>query len=347
MITKKIFGTTADGEEITLYSVSNENGLQADVMNFGAALVNLYVPDKKGKKADVVLGYDTLKKYFTNSNCFGCAIGPIANRTANAKTVIDGKEYRLAKNDGENNLHTDLDRGFHKRVFRAKADEKKNAVTFTLSMEDGELGLPGNRTFTVTYTVTEDNGLRIDYTGSTDKETLFSPTNHSYFNLRGHNAGSVLEAELQLNCSRFTQIRSGAIPTGQFLDVEGTPLDFRTGQVIGSRIRSAYPQLRMAKGYDHNFVIDGPKGKLKLAAVLSDKKAGRTMEVYTDMPGIQVYTANYEGRHLGKEHTPYKRRNAIALETQYFPNSANEESFDRPVLLPGKKAKYTTIYRFV
>ncbi len=347
MVKEKIFGETPDGQQVTLYSISNEKGIRADVMNYGAILVNLFVPDKKGKIADVTLGYDKLEKYFTNGNFFGASVGPIANRTADAKFVLDGKNCQLDVNDGKNNLHTHFDLGFHKRVFEAKADNKKNSVTFTLSMKDGELGLPGNRQFSITYTVTKDNGLRIDYEAETDKKTIVNPTNHSYFNLKGHESGSMLEEELWLNCSRFTEIVEGAIPTGRLAPVEGTPLDFTTPTPIGKRIRSRFEQMRLVSGYDHNFVSDGKPGELTKIAVLSDREAGRTMEVYTDMPGIQVYSANWVGRHKGKGGAQYKRRCGLALETQYFPNSANEPNFTKPVAEPGKTFRSTTIYKFV
>ena len=347
MITQKLFGNMPDGTPITLYSISNKNGVQADVMNYGAILVNLFVPNKKGKVADINLGYDKLEKYFTNSNFFGASVGPIANRTADAKFTLDGKTYKLDVNDGNNNLHTDHAKGFHKCVFDAKVDEKKNNVTFTLSMKDGELGLPGNREFAITYTVTDDNGLQIDYDAKTDKKTIFNPTNHSYFNLKGHDNGNVLDEALWLNCSKFTEIVPGAIPTGKLLDVAGTPLDFTKATVIGDRIRSRFVQLRLVSGYDHNFVSDGKPGELTKVAVLSDKKAGRTMEVYTDMPGIQVYSANWVGRHKGKGGAQYKRRCGIALETQFFPNSANDPNFAKPVVEPGKDFHSTTVYKFV
>lgn len=347
VVTEKLLWKTPGGEAITMYSLSNENGIRADVMNYGAILVNLLVPDRNGKLADVVLGYDKLEKYFDNGNFFGAFVGPIANRTADAKFKLDGKTYRLDVNDGKNNLHTHFDHGFQKRIFAAKTDEKKNSVTFTLSMKDGELGLPGNRRFSITYTVTDDNGLQIDYDAKTDKKTLFNPTNHSYFNLRGHETGSVLTQELWLHCSRFTEIAEGAIPTGRLMPVAGTPLDFTTPAPIGQRIRSRFPQMRLVCGYDHNFVSDSKPGELSKIAVLSDQESGRCMEVYTDMPGIQVYSANWVGRHKGKGGAQYKRRCAVALETQYFPNSANEPNFDKPVVEPGKPFHSTTVYRFV
>lgn len=347
MITEKMFGKTPDGKEVILYSIKNENGVQADVMNYGAILVNLFVPNKKGKIADVNLGYDDFKKYTKNSNFFGASVGPIANRTKGAAFTIDGKKYQLDVNDGENNLHTHFELGFHKAMWDAKVDQKKNAVVFTLKMSDGELGLPGNREFSITYSVTDDNGLKIDYTGKTDKKTIFNPTNHSYFNLGGHESGSALDHTLWLNCSRYTEIVKGAIPTGVLAPVEGTPLDFTKEMPVGARIRRHFEQMSMVCGYDHNFVSDGKPGKLEKIAVLTNKKAGRTMEVYTDMPGVQVYTGNHIGKHLGKGGAMYKRRCGIALETQFFPNSSNDENFARPLLEPGKEFKSTTIYKFV
>lgn len=347
MITEKAFGRTPDGQTVTLYSISNDHGVQADVMNYGAILVNLFVPDKRGRVADVTLGYDNLKKYFSNGNFFGASVGPIANRTANASFEIDNKKYHLDVNDGVNNLHTHFEGGFHKRLWSAKADHKKNSVVFSLSMEDGELGLPGNREFTITYSVTDDNGLKIVYTGKTDKKTIFNPTNHSYFNLKGHDSGSVLDETLWLNCSRYTKIVPGAIPTGELIAVEGTPLDYTKEMPLGARIRRHFDQMTMVCGYDHNYASDAQPGKLEKIAVLSDKKAGRTMEVYTDMPGIQVYTGNHIGRHKGKNGAQYKRRCGVALETQFFPNSANDSHFARPLVEPGKTFQSTTIYKFV
>lgn len=348
MLEQSLFGKTRDGKEgIVIYSLSNEKGLKAEVMNYGAILMNLYVPNKKGRIEDITPGYDRLEKYFSNSNFFGASVGPIANRTANASFELDGKTYKLDVNDGENNLHTHFDKGFHKRMFQPEPDFENSSVTFTLTMEDGELGLPGNREFSITYSVNEDNEFRIDYKCTTDKKTIFNPTNHSYFNLKGHDYENVLDEVLWLNCSKFTEIAPGAIPTGKLLDVKGTPLDFTKPTSLGKRILSRNPQMRMVKGYDHNFVSDAPAGKLEKIAVLSDKRAGRTMEVYTDMPGIQVYTANHVGRHKGKCNALYKKRCAVALETQFFPNSANDPNFTKPVVEPGKPFHSTTIYKFV
>lgn len=347
MITKKVFGKTTQGEEITLYSISNKNGMQADVMNYGAILVNLFVPDKAGKLADVNLGYDRLDEYFSNGCFFGAFVGPIANRTADAKFTLDGRTYQLDVNDGKNNLHSHFEKGLHKCVFEAKEDESANSVTFITKMKDGELGFPGNREFSLTYTLTPDNALRLDYAASTDKKTIINLTNHSYFNLKGHDNGNVLDETLWLNCSKYTEIVKGAIPTGRLIPVEGTPLDFTTPTPIGERISADYEQMLLVGGYDHNFVSDAALGELAKIAVLSDKEAGRTMEVYTDMPGIQVYSANCVETHKGKGGAEYKKRCAVALETQYFPNSANDPGFVKPVVEPGKPFCSTTIYRFV
>ncbi len=347
MIEKSKFGKTKDGKEVTLYSISNSKGMRADVTDYGANLVNLLVPNKKGKVADVITGYEKIDKYFTNGCFFGASVGPIANRTAGAKFKIDGKTYKLDVNDGKNNLHSHFEKGFHKLMWDAKVNAKKNAVKFTLTMKDKELGLPGNRTFTITYSVTEENGLLIEYTGESDKDTIYNPTNHSYFNLAGHETGSILDEELWLNCDKYTEIVAGAIPTGNLPDVKGTPLDFTKKTAIGKRIRSRFEQMTLVGGYDHNFVSNAKKGKFEKIAVLSDKKAGRTMEVYTDMPGIQLYTANFVNNHKGKGGAQYKKRCAVALETQYFPNSANDPNFDKPLLKAGKKFKSKTEYRFV
>lgn len=347
MVKEKVFGKMPDGRPVTLYSISNEKGLQADVMNYGAILVNLFVPDKAGNVADVNFGYDNLDEYFDNSNFFGAFVGPIANRTADAKFVLDEVTYELDVNDGKNNLHTHFDKAFHKQYFKADVDEGANSVTFTLAAKDGELGLPGNREIAVTYTVTDDNGLRIDYDAKTDKKTIYNPTNHSYFNLKGHDNGSVLDEVLWLNCSKYTEIVKGAIPTGKLADVAGTPLDFTTPVAIGDRVESDFPQMVLVGGYDHNFVIDGNPGELRKAAVLSDEEAGRTMEVYTDMPGMQVYSANNVEEHTGKGGAQYKKRCGIALETQYFPNSANDSNFAKPVVEPEQPFHSTTIYKFV
>ncbi len=347
MIQQRSFGQTKEGKEVTIFSLSNNAGMKAEVMDFGAILVNLFVPNHEGEIADVNLGYDKLSKYEENSNFFGATVGPIANRTANASFELNGKTYSLDVNDGVNNLHTHIEKGLHKCYYSAVIDEQKNSVTFTTTMQDGELGLPGNRSFHITYMVTDSNELQIIYDATTDKDTIINLTNHSYFNLAGHGAGSILEEELLLNCDSYTDIVPGAIPTGELIEVKDTPLDFTTSIAVGSRIRSRYNALRLVSGYDHNFVKNGNALELEKVAVLNDVKAKRTMEVYTDLPGIQVYTGNWIKPHLGKEGVTYKRRGGIALETQYFPNSANDSNFIKPVTTPQKPYHSVTIYKFV
>lgn len=349
MVVTQKFGRTLGGEEITLYSLKNAGGMQAGVTDFGAILVSLVVPDKKGEKADVVLGYDRAKDYLVNGSCFGATVGPIANRTENAVYELDGTIYNMVVNDGLNNLHTDGDRGLHKTMWQGEIKDAENAVTFTCTSRDGYLGLPGNRKFQVTYKLTEDNALEIHYYVETDKKTLVNMTNHSYFNLKGHDSEqNVEDVKVTLYASHYTKVRKGAIPTGEIADVTGTVFDFRTPRVIGKDIDADNAQLQLVDGYDHNFVIDGyEKGKLQKAAVVEDEKAGRCMEVYTDLPGVHLYTANNMEPELGKGDAYYFKRSALCLETQFFPNSANETNFIRPVVEPGEPFVSTTIYKFV
>lgn len=349
MVTVTKFGRTICGDEVSLYSLKNANGMQADVTDIGAILVNLYVPNKDGEIADIVLGYDRAKDYFVNGSCFGGTIGPIANRTENATFELDGTIYNLIVNDNDNNLHTDLDRGLHKVLWDAKVNEAECSVTFTYQCQDGYLGLPGNRTFHVTYQLTEDNAIQIHYLGETDKKTVMNLTNHSYFNLKGHDCEQdVTDVEMTILGSKIVKIRGGAIPTGELLDVEGTAFDFRTPKLIGEGIDADEVQIQLCGGYDHSYVIDGfEPGKIVKAAIAKDEKAGRCMEVYTDLPGVQFYTANGMQPELGKKDALYIRRGALCLETNFFPNSANETNFIQPIVEPGKPFVSTTVYKFV
>ena len=349
MITEKKFGRTLDKKDITLFSLKNENGVQADVMNYGAILVNLFVPNKDGEVADVVLGYDQAKDYFVNGSCFGATIGPVANRTEKACFELNGTIYNLVVNDNDNNLHSDTDAGLHKVLWTAEKNEAENAVTFSYNAKDGELGFPGNREFKVTYKLTADNALEICYFASTDKDTLINPTNHTYFNLKGHDCEQTIEDEkVWLKASCFTKVRMGAIPTGEIATVAGTPFDFTQMKVVGQDINAENVQLALVKGYDHNFVIDDyEEGKLQKIAEVVDDKAGRTMEVYTDLPGVQLYTGNNMVPEFGKEGAYYPCRGGLCLETQFFPNSANQEGFIKPVVSPQKPFTSTTVYKFV
>ncbi len=349
MIEERKFGRTIAGEDIVLYSLKNKKGMQADVMNFGAILVNLFVPDKNGEVKDVVLGYDRAKDYFVNGSCFGSTIGPVANRTAKGQFELDGTIYNLIINDNDNNLHSDGNAGLHKTMWQAEKKETENAVTFSVSCKDGLLGFPGNRKFAVTYKLTEDNALEIHYFASTDKDTLVNMTNHSYFNLKGNDSETTVEdVKVWLKASHYTKIRHGAIPTGEIASVKGTPFDFTTMKQISQDIDAENAQLALVKGYDHNFVIDDyESGKVQKIAEVVDEKALRSMEVYTDLPGVQLYTGNNMVPELGKGDALYPCRGGICLETQFFPNCARQEGFIKPVVTPEKPFTSTTIYKFV
>ena len=337
------FGKTVFGKNIKLYTIENSKGAKAAVTNIGACLVNLLIPDKNGVLEDIVLGFDKGEAYLINNSFFGATIGRSANRIANARFSIDGTEYDLDVNDNENNLHSQADQGFHKQLW--DADVSDNAVKFSYTEPDGKNGFPGTLKMSVTYTLTEDNALEIHYEGVSDKKTLINCTNHSYFNLAGHKSGSILDTELKLNCSNYTPVVAGAIPTGEIATVKGTVMDFTEFKKIGKEIEADIEQLKLVKGYDHNFVVDDFDGSKKLIAVA--KAAGRTMEVYTDLPGVQFYAGNCIAYQEGKDGAEYTPRCGFCLETQYFPNSINQEGFAKPITDAGEKYDTTTVYKFI
>lgn len=345
-ITAEKFGTTKDGKEISAYVITNANGMKAKVISYGAILTELFVPDKDGKCVDVVLGYDTLEPYFENGSFFGATVGRSANRIKDAKFSIDGVEYQLDVNDGPNNLHTHMDNGMHKKVWEAKVDETENAVTFFISEEDGENGFPGKLDMAVTYTLTENNEIKISYVGESDKKTLINCTNHSYFNLSGHDAGDITDHKLYLKASHYTPVVAGAIPTGEIAPVEGTVFDFTKEMKVSEHIGDDVEQLKLVQGYDHNFVIDKDTKGIELVAKVTDDKSGRVMEVYTDLPGIQFYAGNCISDTVGKEGVKYTKRVGLCLETQFYPNSINQEGFIKPVFDAGQEYNTTTIYAF-
>ena len=342
---KEVFGTTKEGKEVFLYTLENKNGMKAQMIDYGAILVRLFVPDKNGETADVTLGYDKLEDYYTNGSFFGATIAPNANRIAGAKFTIDGETYQLAVNDGPNNLHSHFDLGTHKRVWNAEAVNDQ-AVRFSLKIGDGEMGFPGNKTFSITYTLTDENELRLDYHASTDKKTVLNPTNHAYFNLSGHDGGQIIDHTLWLKASHYTPVVQGAIPTGEIAPVAGTPLDFTKEKRIGDEIEADFEQLKLVSGYDHNFVLDDWNGELQLVAKASDPKSGRSMKVYTDLPGIQFYAGNCIATTTGKEGVIYEVRDGFCLETDYFPNAANQENFVSCIYGPEKDYTATTVYQF-
>lgn len=343
-VSKENFGKDQKGRKIDRYWIENRAGMKAGVINYGAILVNLYVPDAKGELADVVLGYDTVEPYF-NNNCFmGATVGPNANRIGGAAFVLEGKRYQLEVNDGENNLHSSIAMGYHKRTWEAETGA--NHVTFSLTDSDGSLGFPGNREVRVTYTLTEENELQIHYEANSDKNTIMNMTNHTYFNLGGHNKGSILEHVLKLKASAYTPVLPGAIPTGEIASVKGTPFDFTTAKAVGAEIEADCEQLKLTAGYDHNLVIDCADGTLREFATVTDPASGRAMKVYTTLPGVQFYAGNCITPQTGKEEAEYGVRCGLCLETQYYPDTANKPEFPSAVFGPDRRYDTTTIYKF-
>ncbi len=342
---KRLFGKTSKGEEVYAFELTNSKGMKAEVINYGAILTKLFTADKNGKIEDIVLGFDTVAEYEVNASFFGAVIAPSANRIGGAKYTIDGVEYKAAVNDGPNNLHSDYNLGSHKRVW--DYEEGENSVKFSLEMEDGDMGFPGNKKFTITYTLTEDNELILHYTGSSDKKTIINPTNHTYFNLSGEASGkTILDDVLMLNASCYTPIVQGAIPTGEIAPVAGTVMDFTKGRRVGDDIEDSFDQLVMTQGYDHNFVLDNYDGKTKLIATVTDNESGRVMEVYTNLPGVQFYAGNCIAPQNGKNGVKYSKRMGLCLETQFFPDSINKANFPSCVFGAGKDYDSETIYKF-
>lgn len=344
-IQKRSFGKSSDQKPVDLYTLTNNRGVEVQIMTYGGAVVVLKVPDRNGKIEDVVLGYDNLEGYLKNNPHFGGIIGRYGNRIAKGKFSLNGREYSLARNNGENHLHGGL-KGFDAVIWTAKEIRSKDTVGLSLSYvsKDGEEGYPGNLSVTVVYTLTENNELKIDYAATTDKDTIVNLTNHSYFNLGG--GDSVLNHEVMINAGRFTPVDAGLIPTGELRSVKGTPMDFTRPTAIGARIDQRDEQLVLGKGYDHNWVLNG-KGALALAARVFEKATGRVMEVYTTEPGVQFYTGNFlDGSIKGKGGKVYPQRYGFCLETQHFPDSPNKRNFPSTVLKPGQKYATTTIYKF-
>lgn len=345
-ITKEDFGTV-DGKKVELYTLTNRNGLEAKVMTYGGVVVSLKVPDRNGNLADVVLGYDNLTGYLQDTSYFGSIIGRYANRIAKGKFTLNGVEYKLATNNGENHLHGGI-KGFDKVVWDGSATKIPNGVRLKLAYisRDMEEGYPGNLLLTVFYTLTNSNELKIDYWATTDKDTVVNLTQHSYFNLAGEGTGDILKHELVINANRFTPVDSTLIPTGELRSVSGTPLDFLRPTPIGARINQEEEQLKLGKGYDHNFVINGRGGVMRKAARAFEQSTGRVMEVWTTEPGMQLYTGNFLDGRPGKGGKPYQFRYGFCLETQHFPDSPNHPKFPSATLKKGAKYSSSTIYRF-
>ena len=347
--TKKPFGKTPDGQQIDLYVLTNKSGAEAAITTFGGAVVSLKVPDRNGKFADVVLGYDSGEGYVADKSFFGALVGRYGNRIGHAQFAIDGKTYTLAKNNGENTLHGGV-KGFNKAVWSAKTVSAKGGQSLELSYlsKDGEEGFPGNLKVRVTYTLTDANALVIDYSATSDKKTVVNLTNHSYFNLAGQGSGDILGHQLMIAADMFTPVDAGLIPTGELRDVAGTPFDFRQSTAIGARINQDEEQLKIGGGYDHNFVLHPPMDRKEfLAARVTEPTSGRVMEVWTTEPGVQFYTGNFlDGKVTGKGGVAYAKRAALCLETQHFPDSPNQPKFPSAALNPGETYHTITTYKF-
>lgn len=338
------FGTTPDGQDVRLFTLTNAKELRAKVIEYGAILVALDVPDRNGQFADVVLGFDDLDSYVTRNPLFGAVVGRYANRIAGARFVLDGVEHRITANAGKNHIHGGGNKRFDKVVWKGSPYQHgaEIGVRLTHFSPDGEEGFPGNLRCTVTYSLTDESELKIVYTATTDEPTVVNLTNHSYFNLAGAGSGDILDHELTIHAAWYTPAGEGLIPTGEIHSVKGTPLDFTEPRRIGERI----DELTETRGYDHNYVLKGSYGSSILAARVREPLSGRVMEVHTTEPGVQLYTANGMNNVRGKRGKIYGSHHSFCLETQHFPDSPNKPHFPSTVLRPGEEYRTTTTFKF-
>ena len=340
------FGKTGDGQAVEAFTLRNKAGVEITAISYGAIITSIRVPDRRGAIADVALGFDTLDGYLKDYPYFGAVVGRYGNRIGKATFTLDGKVYKLAANNGPNHLHGGV-RGFDKYVWKAEVLSGVTGVAFTRTSPDGEEGYPGTVQARVSYVLNDANELSIEYRATTDKATPINLTQHSYFNLAGHNAGSIVDHELMLAADRYTPVDSTLIPTGELAPVAGTPFDFRTPTRIGARIDDPHPQIKFGMGYDHNWVINRTGDGLQLAARVFEPKSGRTLEVQTTEPGVQFYTGNFlDGSNKGKGGAVYNRRNGLCLETQHFPDSPNHPSFPTTIVKPGQTYQSKTVWKF-
>jgi aldose 1-epimerase len=347
-VKKESFGQTPGGQPVDIYTLTNTHGSEAKITTYGGILTSLRVPDRDGKLDDVVLGFDNLDAYLKGHPWFGALIGRYGNRIAKGRFTLNGVEYKLATNNGDNHLHGGV-KGFDKVVWNAKPLKVPNGVALELTYlsKDGEEGYPGNLSVKVVYTLTNANELKLDYSATTDKDTIVNLTNHAYFNLAGAGSGDILNHRLYINASRFTPIDSGSIPTGELRSVRGTPFDFTRLTAIGARINADDEQLKFGSGYDHNFVLNGTMGVMRLAARVYEPSSGRVLEVLTTEPGLQFYSGNFlDGTLTGKGGKVYQHRYGFCLESQHFPDSPNKSNFPSTVLRKGARYHTMTIYRF-
>lgn len=343
---KYTFGKLRDGREAHLYRLTNPSGAQAELSDFGAALVSLQIPDRSGKRTDVVLGYDRIEQYEDNFDMLGVTVGRNVNRIEKGRFCIDGKEYRLEINENGNNIHSSMSAGFHKVLWDAQS-YSGDSVTFRYFSPDGENGFPGNLEVSLTYTLTDSSALILSYEYRSDARTLVNLTNHSYFNLAGVESGNIFDTVVWINADCFTPVREGTIPTGQLRKVEGTPMDFRSPEAIGLRIGDDDEQLRLVHGgYDHNFVLRGAGAGVRPAASALSPRSGIRMKVYTDLPGLQFYTGNTTRDIIGKGGHLITRYSGFCMESHYYPNSINIPAFPQPVIQADAVNRTTTIYAF-
>ena len=337
------FGMTSKGEEARLFTIQNDKGMEIKVSDYGATLVQVRVPDKEGRLLDVVLGYDDVQGYEAGNAFFGATIGRVANRIGNGEFRLGGRTYELTRNDGQNTLHGGRD-FYNKRIWKP-GETQEDHVEFLMDSPSGDQGFPGNVKISVTYTLTKDNEVKIHYRAVPDADTLMNLTNHSYFNLSGHASGTVLDQEVMLYADAYARADSQSIPTGEIVPVSGTPMDFRQLKPVGAEIEEAYEALEFGKGYDHNWVLNG--NGYRKAAFMRSKESGIAMEVYTDLPGMQFYTANFVDHEKGKAGAVYNMRQAACFETQYFPDAVHKDHFEGPEVKAGEVYETTTAYRFV
>ena len=344
-VRKELFGKSRDGKEIMLYTLRNSMGTEVKIMNLGATIVSVLVQDKNECFRDVVLGYDTVEDYYNGGCYYGALIGRSGNRIDKAKFSLNGKTYSLAVNDNENNLHSGPN-GLDKRIFEL-TKECDDRITLTEQDKDLEQGYPGNFCCSVTYILNEENELKLHYEAECDQDTVCNLTNHTYFNLGGQESGSILNTQLWLAAKEYTPVIDGqAIPTGEYAPVAGTVFDFTQPKTIGRDIEADEPQLKYVGGYDHNFVIQREQGIDQRFAEAYNPETGICLEAFTDLPGFQFYSGNFMKDEKGKKGAQYTKRCGFCLETQFYPNSINQEGFAKPILKAGSKFASTTTYRF-
>jgi len=345
---KQAYGSTPDGTAVDLYTLTNANGVQAQITNFGGIVTSLLVPDRAGRLGDVVLGFDSLDVYLGKHPYFGAICGRYTNRIARGRFTLNGVAYALARNDGVNHLHGGL-RGFDKAVWKAAEVRTGEGAGLRLAYlsRDGEEGYPGNLETVVTYTLTNRNELRIDYLATTDQDTVLNLSHHGYFNLADAGTSDILRHEVTIDADRFAAIEGDLIPTGELIEVKGTPMDFTRPTPVGARIDQDDQQLVRGRGYDHTWVLTDKRRALSFAARVYEPTSGRVMKVYTTEPAIQFYTGNFlDGSNIGKGGVVYRKRHALCLECQHFPDSPNRPEFPSTVLKPGQRYEQTTVYRF-